>query len=77
MSRFNKSNVRQPGNPWNTQRGNKPPKNAINSENMQSLTEIKFKDAQKKFQEAAQKYANDYESSSEEEEVQSDTIISK
>lgn len=64
----------KPKNPW---KNTLPKKNQVETiKNKPSSSENKFKDAQKKLQDAVQKHIKEYDSSSDEEEIQADTVIS-
>lgn len=64
MSNYNNKNY------WK----NKTTNNRENAHNLQK-SQLKFKEAQIKLQAAVQKHAKEFESSSEEEDVESDNII--
>lgn len=74
-------NKQKPTNPWNQNR-NQPKKPKTKLENsptpaQQKSADLKFKEAQKKLQAAVQKHVKEYESSSDEEELESKNVIGK
>lgn len=81
MGDCSKNSVQKTRNPWNinTQReNNKPKSNGAHLKKKLSASSVnKFQEAQRKLQEAVQKYAKDYESSSEEEDVEVNAVICK
>lgn len=66
-------------NAWGRNKGKVTSKPDVNSQRAEDNhfvgSQVKFKEAQKKLQAAVQKYAKDYDSSSEEEELETDHII--
>lgn len=79
MSWSNK--VRNSENPWNKNKNSqarndqKPQNGNPNARNQPNSSEDKFKEAQRKLQEAVQKHVKEYDSSSEEDEVEAESII--
>lgn len=69
----------KPANPWN--KNNQQKKSKPNTYNLEKSSptpsEIKFKEAHSKLQAAVKKHVKDYESSSEEEELESNNLIGK
>lgn len=63
------SSKKRETNVWNKTQDSKPIKNTL------TPAEIKFKEAHQKLQAAVKKHVKDYESSSEEEELESENII--
>lgn len=72
-------NEKGPGNPWTKGKNVHRKANGGNSNLNKdvSKSEHKFKEAQKKLQAAVEKYANQYESSSDEEDLQTTDIVGK
>ncbi|KAJ8941972.1 hypothetical protein NQ314_010196 [Rhamnusium bicolor] len=70
----------KPPNPWNKNIQQKKTKQNV-SHNLEkpspTPSEVKFKEAQSKLQAAVKKHVKDYESSSEEEELESSNLIGK
>lgn len=76
MSDFRRNQVK-PRNPWTiTQPQMRKPENINIQNNVKKNSGNKFTEATKAYQAAAQKYALDYDSSSEEDELESGNIIS-
>lgn len=79
MSWSNK--VRNSENPWNKNKNpqarnvQKPQNGNSKTRNQPNSSEDKFKEAQRRLQEAVQKHVKEYDSSSEEEEVEAESII--
>lgn len=72
------SSRHKPANPWNKSTQQKKTKpNTYNLEKSPTPSEIKFKEAHSKLQAAVKKHVKDYESSSEEEELESNNLIGK
>lgn len=71
-----KNSAKKPTNCW-VKNNLSQNKDQNTSKNVSNRTELKFKEAQRKLHAAVQKYVKDYDSSSEEEEVQAETVISK
>lgn len=70
------SSRHKPANPWNKSTQQKKTKpNTYNLEKSPTPSEIKFKEAHSKLQAAVKKHVKDYESSSEEEELESNNLI--
>ncbi|XP_050511644.1 NF-X1-type zinc finger protein NFXL1 [Diabrotica virgifera virgifera] len=63
----------KPKNPWNQNVQNQPKKNK--NKNLPTPGEVKFKEAQAKLQASVKKHVKEYESSSDEEELESATLI--
>lgn len=72
----NKSNA--PSNPWHTKENKPqiaPTKESKNTANKQNVAKAKFKEAQQEHLQAAKKHIQNYESSSEEEDLESDALL--
>lgn len=64
-------------NPWNRSKPNSNRQSGPNLKKVRTPAETKFQEAQKKLQEAVQKHIKDYDSSSDEDGVESSSVISK